>query len=75
LIHVSKPDHYALYDLATDPLEQVDVSNEHPDVMAGLVATLTQRYDEHAAHEPAPENRVELDDGELERLRALGYVP
>jgi len=74
LIHDSKNQTFALYDLNADPQEKVDISSLKPDLKKKLTAEMQQRYDDFSA-EPAPENRVELDREELERLRALGYVP
>ncbi len=60
-----------LYDRSNDPREQVDVGKEKPDVLARL-----QGYvDEYLSRPPAPwqASDVELDDAQLEQLRALGY--
>lgn len=75
LIHESKQDRYALYDLERDRLEQVDISTEQPEVAAALRATLLQRYEEPLPASGARPPRVELSDEEIKRLRALGYVP
>ena len=74
LIHDSKSQSFALYDLHADPGEERDISSLEPALKAKLTAEMQQRYGDFSA-EPAPENRVELDREELERLRALGYVP
>jgi len=61
-----------LYDRSKDRREQHDVATEEPEVRERL-ATLAKGYLERS---PAPwrsEPEVELDAGELERLRALGY--
>ena len=60
-----------LYDRRNDPREQVDVSEDEPEVLARL-----QKFaDEYLARPPAPWKaaEVELDDAQLEQLRALGY--
>jgi len=78
LVLESKPnlERHSLYDLERDPLEQVDVAAEHPDVATDLLDRLKRRHAEGATgEETGSENRVELDEQELERLRALGYVP
>jgi arylsulfatase A-like enzyme len=65
---------YQLYDLANDPLEQVDVAGEQPEILAELRAELEDRYADFtpgALRGPT----VELDPDEVERLRALGYAP
>jgi arylsulfatase A-like enzyme len=74
LIHDSKSQSFALYDLHADPGEERDISSLEPALKAKLISEMQQRYGDFSA-EPAPENRVELDREELERLRALGYVP
>ena len=60
-----------LYDRSNDPREQVDVSQDEPEVLARLQAFV----DEYLARPPAPwqASDVELDDAQLEQLRALGY--
>jgi arylsulfatase A-like enzyme len=62
-----------LYDRSSDPREQHDLAAEQPEVLARLTA-LAQAYLEKppAPWRAAPD--VELDDAELEGLRALGYV-
>jgi arylsulfatase A-like enzyme len=64
---------HALYDLEEDPGEQVDVSGQHPELVAELLAVAAERSAEAAGAET--EDAVELDAESLERLRALGYVP
>jgi len=65
---------FELYDYENDPMDQVDVAEDNPDVVAGLAAELD------AWHERALAARVEeADDAELSpeeeaRLRALGYI-
>ncbi|HHO53445.1 MAG TPA: hypothetical protein ENK18_21880 [Deltaproteobacteria bacterium] len=58
---------WALYDLAADPSESVDVSSDHPEVVAQLHEALA------AWDAPTPE-ALERDEDELQALRALGYV-
>jgi arylsulfatase A-like enzyme len=60
-----------LYDRSNDPREQVDVSEDKPEVLARLQAFV----DEYLELPPAPwqASDVELDDAQLEQLRALGY--
>ena len=60
-----------LYDRTDDPREQVDVSEDEPEVLARLQAFV----DEYLETPPAPwtASDVELDDAQLEQLRALGY--
>ena len=60
-----------LYDRSNDPREQVDISDDKPEVLARLQALV----DEYLERPPAPwsASDVELDDATLEQLRALGY--
>ncbi len=60
-----------LYNRSSDPREQVDVGEDEPEVLARLQAFA----DEYLERPPAPwqASEVELDDAQLEQLRALGY--
>jgi choline-sulfatase len=60
-----------LYNRTDDPLEQVDVSEDEPEVLERLQALA----DAYLERPPAPwqASDVELDDAQLEQLRALGY--
>ncbi len=63
-----------LYDVAADPLEQSNVAQANPGVVARLTARLEARL---AGHLDAEVLELEpgIDDPEhLERLRALGYI-
>jgi choline-sulfatase len=62
-----------LYDRAADPREQVDIAAEQPEVQARLAALAN----EYLKRPPAPWQAapaVELEEDELEQLRALGYA-
>jgi len=61
-----------LFDLAADPGEVRDVAEQYPDQVAALAAELEQRHAEASAPAGA---EIELDEEDLERLRALGYQP
>ena len=63
---------YALFDLTSDPGEQIDIAGQNPDHVAELRAVLADR---HAGHAGARGAEVELDEDEIEQLRALGYAP
>jgi arylsulfatase A-like enzyme len=61
-----------LFDLEEDVVELTDVSAEHPDV----VARLRERVDGYLAGEPPWEGgapSLEIDEMQLQQLRALGY--
>ena len=63
---------YRLYDLDADPLESRDLSAELPELLAELTTVLQLR---HASEEEAADDQAEISDEDLERLRALGYIP
>jgi arylsulfatase len=71
LVHDSKTGRYRLFDLASDPAEQHDVSEQHPEVLAELTQKMEARGSEPDARGGEP---VQLSDDEIERLRALGYL-
>ncbi|MFT5049635.1 MAG: choline-sulfatase, partial [Chlamydiales bacterium] len=69
-------DRQLLFDLDADPLEQSDVSAEHPnvlEVLAGRLEELRARSRERA-HSFEPEASIELSTDEVERLKQLGYM-
>ncbi len=61
---------FELYDLASDPRGETDVSAGHRDVLAELAETLAER---RAAFDAA-EQRVEAEAGDMDALRGLGYA-
>ena len=66
---------YSLFDIVSDPAEEVDIAALHPDLIGRLRRRLESRPllpDETTEGGGA---RVELSEEEIERLRALGYVP
>ncbi len=73
LIYDSKADDAWLYDLSQDPYEQNDIRSEYPEVAEPLLAEMRARYSDFAPS-PNPENQIDLESDELERLRALGYI-
>ena len=74
LVYESKGDTHALYDLEVDPGEKFDVSQSQPEVTARLMEAMSARY-ENFRPEPDAGNEAVLEPDDLERLRALGYVP
>jgi arylsulfatase A-like enzyme len=60
-----------LFNRTNDPTEQNDVADDEPEVLARLQGLV----DDYLARPPAPwqASDVELDDAQLEQLRALGY--
>jgi arylsulfatase A-like enzyme len=73
LVHRAAVGRGELYDRAADPREQVEIGAQQPEVLARLTA-LAEEYLERppAPWQDAP--AVELEDAELEQLRALGYA-
>ena len=67
---------YELYDHKRDPLNLIDVAQDHPGVVERLTTELArwQRRSE-AARLPADDELGDvLSADELERLRSLGYL-
>jgi arylsulfatase A-like enzyme len=73
LIHESKGDRYALYDLSNDPREQQDLASTQPEVTRALIAQMRERYS-NLSGTGADSETVELSDEDIERLRSLGYL-
>ncbi len=69
LAHADPPAE-ALYDLQADPLEQVNVAEQLPDV----VSRLSRGLDTHFPHAGEGIAAAPRDEADLERLRALGYI-
>ena len=65
------PEHDELYDLARDPGEQRDLRADRPDETARLRAIAAGHLQGKPAWGTAPQ--LELDEMELNNLRALGY--
>lgn len=74
LVHDAKRNSFDLYDLANDPTEQREISGREPEVKAQLVAEMARRY-RRGLPEADPADPVKLSPDDVERLRALGYVP
>jgi len=62
----------ALYDKVEDPMEQVDLASERPEVLARMTK-LVEDYLAQPLAEWASDAEVEISPEELEQLRALGY--
>jgi hypothetical protein len=67
---------YELYDHRHDPLDQTDVSAEHPDVVERLAREIKawKQQAESARLKPDAESGRAMSQEDLERLRALGYI-
>jgi arylsulfatase A-like enzyme len=66
------PEKVQLYDLAADPGEQNNLAAERPDRVAALLAEGRERFARRT--EGAIAESVEVDELQLQQLRALGYV-
>ena len=67
---------FELYDHRSDPLDQVDVAADNPEVVERLANLMAAWRRQAAAERPADDAQApqNLSPEELERLRALGYV-
>jgi arylsulfatase A-like enzyme len=61
-----------LYDRSADPYEQQDIGEERPEVRERLEALVAEYLAQRSGWESGDD--VELDEQELEQLRALGYA-
>jgi arylsulfatase A-like enzyme len=75
LVHrVAAPEKDELYDRSRDPREQRDLSAELPDVASRLRAEAEAYLESPPPPWGGPAPRVELEDMEINQLRALGYA-
>jgi arylsulfatase A-like enzyme len=67
---------FELYDAQNDPLNLKDVAADHPEVVEALAAEIARWKDNaEAAMLPSDAEALQdLDAGELEKLRNLGYI-
>ena len=63
-----------LFDANTDPLERRNVIEEHPEVAARMRALADDYFESRAAPWGVETPSIELDEMELNQLRALGYA-
>ena len=63
-----------LFDLAADPLESSDRSEEQRALADRLRAQLKTFLEETGNTDLADKSRIEPDETTLEKLRALGYI-
>ena len=73
LVHQQNPENVALYNLEADPFEQIDLSSDEPQAVRMLLAEMERRRSQFG-RDSAPDNQIELEPEEAERLRALGYI-
>lgn len=67
---------FELFDFAKDPLDQVDLAAQHPDVVARLSKALDgwKQMAAAARLKPDSETTKTMTPEQLQRLRSLGYV-
>lgn len=66
-----KPDLLELYDHRSDPTEQTNLAEQQPDLANELRALSESRLEDEVMWETG---HIELDEMQLNQLRALGYV-
>jgi tetratricopeptide (TPR) repeat protein len=66
--------HPRLFDLARDPQETTNLVASQPDLAADLASGLSAFFGDELSRAGAPQATEKLDDTELAKLRALGYV-
>ena len=65
---------YELYDVLADPMETVNVADEHPDIVERLRFALEDIMDATGPVAPPPGQAPRYTDEQLRQLRALGYI-
>jgi arylsulfatase A-like enzyme len=65
---------YELYDHRSDPLNLVDVTAQHPEVVDRLKRALAAWHEAAVAARIEPDADAEMSPEEIQRLRALGYI-
>jgi len=73
---VSPAPEWELFDHANDPLDQLNLADDNPEVVERL-GQLLDDWLEFALASQFPEDDVvfeDLDPAELDRLRSLGYI-
>ena len=74
LIQQRDSGHALLFDLETDPGEQVDLAAREPEIVARLLLNLADWQREARAKRPTPGVAGLPDPSIVEALRALGYA-
>jgi len=65
---------FELYDYENDPMDQVNVAEGNPEVVASLAAELAAWHERALAARIEEADDAELSPDEAARLRALGYI-
>ncbi len=63
-----------LYDHETDPGEQRNLANDHPEIVRRLDEAMSAHADRIRENAIAPDSAAGMDDATKARLRALGYA-
>ena len=78
LVHnTTRPDgkaEFELFDYLDDPLDQIDVGPDNPDIVAQLSEELATWHERVLATRVEPDSGEGLTEAERSRLRALGYI-
>jgi arylsulfatase A-like enzyme len=61
---------YELYDLASDPYEQEEISAKNPEITRDLLEIIRERHRDT----PPDGGSIELEEGVREQLKVLGYM-
>ena len=73
-IRTTEPPRDELYDLRSDPGERADASARHPGLVRAFRSDLAHWRDNQPVLRGAPGAKVKLDEEQVRRLKALGYV-
>jgi arylsulfatase A-like enzyme len=63
-----------LYNVAKEPLELTDVSEDNPAIFKGLIEKLNSMTLAHSADALPKNNRLDMDEETRRKLKALGYL-
>lgn len=74
LVYDSKSGEPELFDLAVDPREQANVADAMPEIATRLDSAMRERRASSGDRQPVADPVV-LPEEDVDRLRALGYVP
>ncbi len=73
IYRAASPERSELYDTSEDPLEQQDLAEEQPEVLAELNVMASAYLQSRPPPWGEDTPTVEIDEMELNQLRALGY--
>jgi arylsulfatase A-like enzyme len=70
-----RPEQPELFDLSADPAEQLNIANNHPDLISANQMVVERHLSSVSKSRPAHRTaEPELDEAVLDRLRGLGYI-